>query len=92
MFEATNYNTTVPGPEPSDDDLKLLALINAQEGGFGTAREIVDGTEVGYKQTRNRLDDLTSKGLLNVRTVGTTKVYWLTDEGESTLSKSRIQS
>jgi len=75
----------VPGPRPSDDDITLLRLIQSCEGGFGTAREINPQTEVGYTQTRNRLDSLVDGGLLNRRKVGGTKVYWLTDEAERQL-------
>jgi predicted transcriptional regulator len=43
---------------------------------------------VGYKQTRNRMNQLADDGLLNVKLVGTTKVYWLSDEGKAVLSDS----
>jgi len=77
---------TVPGPEPSDDEEKLLTLVKSQEGGFATAPEIEPRTNVGEKQTRNRLEALTEKGLLNRRRVGSTNVYWLTDDGEEELA------
>jgi len=77
----------MPGPEPSDDDITLLSLIQSCEGGFGTAKEINPQTEVGYTQTRNRLDKLADEGLLNRRKVGGTKVYWLTDKAERQLRK-----
>jgi DNA-binding transcriptional regulator PaaX len=76
----------MPGPEPSDGDLKLLRLVVSQEGGFATAPEIVKNTDVGEKQTRNRLDDLTESGLLKKRRVGSTNVYWLSDDGEAELA------
>jgi DNA-binding transcriptional regulator PaaX len=78
----------MPGPEPSDDDLKLLRLVISQEGGFATAPEIVGSTDVGEKQTRNRLDDLADEGLLKKRRVGSTNVYWLSDAGESELASA----
>jgi len=78
----------VPGPEPADADLKLLKLINVRPEGFATATDLVDDTEVGRKQTRNRLNDLVDDDLLRVRTVGTTKVYWLSDRGKETLQSA----
>lgn len=79
---------TVPGPEPSDNDIKLLRLVVSQEGGFATAPEIVAHTDVGEKQTRNRLDDLSEDGLLKKRRVGSTNVYWLSDDGEAELASA----
>lgn len=76
----------MPGPEPSDDDLKLLQLVRSQEGGFATAPEIEPQLAVGKKQARNRLDDLSDNGLLKQRMVGSTNVYWLSDEGEERLA------
>lgn len=84
----SKHQLTVPGPEPSDDSIKLLSLVKRQEGGFATAPEIVGDTEVGEKQTRNRLNDLYNDGLLNRRKVGSTNVYWLTDDGEAELARS----
>jgi len=78
----------VPGPEPADDDVKLLRLVNSQEGGFATAPEIAPHTNVGEKQTRNRLEDLYQQGLLKRRKVGSTNVYWLSDGGETKLAQS----
>lgn len=77
-----------PGPEPSDDNHKLLWLVKSQEGGFATAPEIEPQTEVGEKQTRNRLEDLREEGYLKMRKVGSTNVYWLTDEGEEELASA----
>jgi len=76
----------MPGPEPSDDAEKLLSLVKSQEGGFATAPEIEPQTQVGEKQTRNRLDSLYEDGYLNRRKVGSTNVYWLADEGEERLA------
>lgn len=78
----------MPGPEPSDDTHKLLWLVKSQEGGFATAPEIEPRTDVGPKQTRNRLDDLSANGYLKKRKVGSTNVYWLTDEGEEELASA----
>ena len=86
----SKYYVTVPGPEPSDDKIKLLSLVKSQEGGFATAPEIEPQTEVGSKQTRNRLDSLVDDGLLKSRKVGSTNVYWLTDEGEAELAQSLV--
>lgn len=76
----------MPGPDPSDSDIKLLRLVVSQEGGFATAPEISPDTSVGEKQTRNRLESLFKDGLLKKRKVGSTNVYWLSDAGESELS------
>jgi len=76
----------MPGPEPSDSDLKLLRLVNSEEGGFATAPEIEPYTDVGEKQTRNRLDSLADDGLLRRRRVGNANVYWLSDAGEKELA------
>jgi predicted ArsR family transcriptional regulator len=75
----------VPGPEPADDDIVFLRQIKIRPEGFATASDIVDEVEVGQKQTRNRLNQLVDDDLLNVGTVGTTKVYWLSDEGKQAL-------
>jgi len=76
----------MPGPEPSDSDVKLLRLVKSEEGGFATAPEIEPFVEVGPKQTRNRLDTLHGDGLLKRRKVGKANVYWLSDDGESALA------
>lgn len=76
------------GPDPSDDDIKLLRLIRLRKEPFATASDLVDQMSVGRKQTRNRLDDLVEKGYLNVDLVGTTKVYWLSDSGKERLSEA----
>jgi len=78
----------MPGPEPSDTDLELLRYVALRPEPFATASDIEPKTEVGYKQTRNRLDDLVEDGLLNVEMVGTTKVYWLSDAGRERLAES----
>lgn len=77
----------MPGPEASDTDLELLRYIALRREPFATARDIEPKTSVGYKQTRNRLDDLVEEGLLNVDMVGTTKVYWLSDAGRERLAE-----
>lgn len=76
----------MPGPEPSDGKNKLLRLVVSREGGFATAPEIAPHTEVGEKQTRNRLETLYEDGFLNRRKVGSTNVYWLSDDGEELLA------
>jgi len=88
MFNGFYLYNTVPGPEPKDSELKLLSLVKSQEGGFATAPMIEPETEVGEKQTRNRLDSLVEDGLLKFRKVGSTKVYWLSDDGEKKLAES----
>lgn len=80
----------MPGPEPSDNTRKLLRLVRLQEGGFATAPEIEPETEVGEKQTRNRLNKLADEGYLKQRKVGNTNVYWLSDDGESFLANSEL--
>jgi len=82
MVFKTNVGTTLPGPEPADDDLKLLRLIRLRSEPFATASDLEPDMEVGRRQTRNRLDDLVDDGHLNVQTVGRTNVYWLTDKGK----------
>lgn len=79
---------TVTGPDPSDEDIELLRYVKLQEGGFGTVSDVNERTAVGRRQTQNRLEQLVSKGLLNVRLVGRTKVYWPTDEGDSILANT----
>ena len=76
----------MPGPEASDDDLDLLRYVALRPEPFATARDIEPKSNVGYKQTRNRLDDLVEQGLLKQTMVGTTKVYWLSDAGREALS------
>ena len=76
----------MPGPEASDNDLDLLRYVALRPEPFATARDIEPKSNVGYKQTRNRLDDLVDDGLLKETMVGTTKVYWLSDAGKEALS------
>lgn len=76
----------MPGPDPSDRDVELLRYVALRPEPFATARDIEPETEVGYKQTHNRLDDLADADLLNATMVGTTKVYWLSDAGRAALS------
>ena len=80
----------MPGPEVSDDELELLHYVNIRPDPFVTAKEIDPYTTVGYKQTRNRLDDLVEDGLLNYRRVGNVNVYWLSDEGNRRLAESDV--
>ena len=77
----------MPGPEASDPDVKLLRLIRLRQEPFATARDLEPDMSVGYKQTRNRLDDLVEAGCLKVETVGRTNVYWLTDRGSKRLAE-----
>lgn len=79
----------VPGPDPSDDDLKLLRYVALQEGGFGTVTEVNEKTVVGRRQTQNRLNTLVEQGLLKKRLVGRTNVFWVSDKGEEYLSNNR---
>jgi len=77
----------VPGPEPEDSPADLLTYVHLQPEPFATAQDINEKTAVGYKQTRNRLDDLVEDGYLKRRKVGTTKVYWLSDTGREFLAE-----
>lgn len=85
MFPNPTVNK-MPGPEPKDRDVELLKYIRMRPEPFATARDIEPKMEVGYKQTRNRMDDLVEGDLLNRKMVGTVKVYWLTDAGLQQLS------
>ena len=78
----------MPGPDVSDKDIDILYYIRVRSEPFATARDLEPKTSVGYKQTRNRLDDLVEKGHLNVETVGRVNVYWLTDQGKDEVAKS----
>jgi len=78
----------MPGPEASDDSEDLLRAIRLRPEPFATARDIEPETAVGYKQTRNRLDQLEDSGYLNAETVGTTNVYWLTEKGKEALAQT----
>jgi Mn-dependent DtxR family transcriptional regulator len=82
------YGKTVPGPEVSDSDDKILREVRLFPGPFVTAGDIEPKLSVGYKQTRNRLDQLVDGGFLNVRKVGTVNLYWLTDEGKRAISSA----
>lgn len=86
MFGRYETTITMPGPEPSDSIDKILRLVKSQQGGFATAPEIAPQMSVDEKQTRNRLDKLVDKGYLRFRRVGSTKVYWLSDDGERKLA------
>lgn len=79
----------MPGPEPDDDDLKILSAIRLRPEPFATASDLEPEMEVGRRQTRNRLDDLVDDGFLKVKTVGRTNVYWLTDAGKDELNQAQ---
>jgi len=76
----------VPGPEVSDADVDILRYVRLHPEPFASARDMEPKTNVGYRQTRNRMDQLVEKGLLNVRKVGTVKLYWLTGSGKRALA------
>lgn len=71
----------MPGPAPADSDLDLLEYVRMTPYPFAKVEDVDKHTSVGYKQTRNRLDDLAERGLLNVRKVGNVNLYWLSDNG-----------
>jgi predicted ArsR family transcriptional regulator len=75
----------VTGPSPTDPDEKILRAVALRPAPFATAKEIEPELSVGYRQTRNRLDQLVDDGLMNVKDVGRTKVYWLSDAGRRRL-------
>ena len=75
------------GPDPSDSDLDLVEWVRLQPGGFASAPDIASRASTGEKQTKNRLNQLVEKGLLNKRKVGGTNVYWVSDAGETALSE-----
>lgn len=66
--------------------MEILRYIRMRPEPFATATDIEPHTDVGYKQTRNRMDDLVEEDYLNVKKVGTVNVYWLTDKGLQSLS------
>jgi len=79
----------VPGPKRSDPDLAVLPAVALQPQPFATARDVEPRLSVGYKQTRNRLDQLVDeRGWLKRRKVAGVKVYWLSDAGREMLSES----
>lgn len=75
----------MPGPAPSDTDTDLLRYVRLTPRPFATADDVDKHTTVGYKQTRNRLDDLVDSGLLRCEKVGNVNLYWLSDAGEDAL-------
>jgi predicted ArsR family transcriptional regulator len=74
------------GPTPSDSDDELLRAVALVPKPFATAADVSPQLAVGRKQTRNRLNDLAEQCLLNVETVGSTKVYWLSSRGREQLA------
>jgi predicted transcriptional regulator len=78
---------SVGGPPPADSDTKILRAVALRPAPFATAKEIEPELSVGYKQTRNRLKQLVDDGLMNVKDVGQTKVYWLSDTGRRQLAR-----
>jgi len=75
----------MPGPQPADTEVDLLRYVQMTPYPFAKVDDVDQHTSVGYKQTRNRLDELESKGLLNVRKVGNVNLYWLSDKGSARL-------
>jgi predicted ArsR family transcriptional regulator len=75
-----------PGPTPSDTDQEVLRAVALIPKPFATAGDVAPQLTVGRKQARNRLNDLAEQCLLNVETVGSTKVYWLSARGREQLA------
>jgi predicted ArsR family transcriptional regulator len=75
-----------PGPTPSDSDADVLRAVALTPKPFATASDVAPQLAVGRKQARNRLNDLAEQCLLNVETVGSTKVYWLSARGREALA------
>jgi hypothetical protein len=79
----------MPGPERSDSDLEVLRAVALQPQPFATANDVEPRLSVGYKQTRNRLDQLVDeRGWLLRRKVAGVNVYWLSDAGRDMLAES----
>ncbi len=78
----------MPGPDAEDTADELLRHVRLRPDPFATAKDIEPKTSVGYKQTRNRLDQLVEDGYLNSRKVGNVKVYWLSESGKQRLAES----
>lgn len=78
------------GPQPADPDVKILQYVRLAPRPFAKVDDVDKHTEVGYKQTRNRMDDLVDSGLLKVEKAGNVNLYWLSDAGESALSESEF--
>lgn len=76
----------MPGPAPSDRDIEVLREVALRREPFATARDIEPSLSVGYRQTRNRLNQLVERDLLKHTKVGTTSVYWLSDAGRAAIS------
>lgn len=77
----------MPGPDAADSDIELLQYVRLSPRPFAKVDDVNKRTSVGYKQTRNRLDKLVDKGLLNVEQAGNVNLYWLSDEGEQRLGE-----
>ena len=77
----------MPGPDAADSDMELLRYVRLSPRPFAKVDDVNKRTSVGYKQTRNRLDKLVEKGLLNVEQAGNVNLYWLSDEGERRLGE-----
>jgi len=75
----------MPGPDPSDTEIDLLRYVQMTPYPFAKVEDVDEHTTVGYKQTRNRLDELVDAGDLNVRKVGNVNLYWLSDNGSARL-------
>jgi predicted ArsR family transcriptional regulator len=75
-----------PGPTPSDSDGDVLRAVALVPKPFATASNVAPQLAVGRKQARNRLNDLAEQCLLNVETVGSTNVYWLSARGREALA------
>jgi hypothetical protein len=76
----------MPGPEPKDSAAKLLRVVRLTPKPYVTVSDVETETEVGKKQTQNRLDDMAADGLLKTEKVGTANLYWLSDEGAERLA------
>jgi len=78
------------GPQPADADEKILQYVRLAPRPFAKVDDVDKHTAVGYKQTRNRMDGLVEKGLLNVEKAGNVNLYWLSDDGEALLAESEF--
>jgi len=73
----------MPGPSPKVSDREMLQIIRLHPDAVVTASDVAQETDYTPENVNERLKDLSERGLLRKKKVGSAAaVYWLTDAGK----------
>jgi len=77
----------MPGPSPKVSDRELLRIIKLHPDQVVTTSDVAEETDYTTENVNARLNDLSKRGLLRKKSVGSAAaVYWLTEAGNRYLS------